>query len=93
MTLRQFVQDTIQNIDDFDANNINSIKKLIRLVIEDFQFGTEVEETEIEGNEVLYIASSVEEDLLSQIAEFAVGTEEETSIEAVFEGCVVRKYS
>ncbi|MCT8136727.1 hypothetical protein H1D32_02545 [Anaerobacillus sp. CMMVII] len=40
MTLKQFVLETINKIHDFDAKNRKSIKKLIRLAIEDLQFRT-----------------------------------------------------
>ncbi|RXJ00250.1 hypothetical protein DS745_12000 [Anaerobacillus alkaliphilus] len=87
MTLRQFVLEKIRNMENFDAKNRNSIKEVIRLAIEDFRFKSK------EKSEVLYLASNVEENLLSKIAEFALGSEEETSIESIYEGYViVRKY-
>ncbi len=87
MTLRQFVLEKIRSMENFDANNRNSIKEVIRLAIEDFRFKSK------ERAEVLYLASDVEENLLSKIAEFALGNEEETNIETIYEGYViVRKY-
>lgn len=92
MTLKQFVLEKIQNVEDFDAKNKNSIKEVIRLAIEDFRFKTR-ERVEEEGCEVLYLASNVEENLLSKIAGFALGNEDEINIESVYEGYViVRKY-
>ncbi|WP_261176596.1 DUF6407 family protein [Anaerobacillus sp. CMMVII] len=42
--------------------------------------------------EVLYLASGVEEKLLAKITEFAIGNEEEASIDSVYDGYVVRNY-
>ncbi|WNF38610.1 DUF6407 family protein [Bacillaceae bacterium IKA-2] len=92
MTLKYFVLDIIRKMDDFDAKNSNSIKKVIRIAIEDFRFKT-MEKIGDGGNGVLYLASDVEENLLSKIAEFAIDNGEETSIESVYEGhIIVRKY-
>ncbi|MFN7251416.1 MAG: DUF6407 family protein [Anaerobacillus sp.] len=94
MTLKQFVLNKIENINGFDTETSNCIKKVIRSTIKDFEFRSvvKVEETEAGRCEILYLASAVEEKLLSKIAEFAIGTEEETSIESIYEGYVVRNY-
>lgn len=94
MTLKQFVLNKIENISDFDTRTSKSIKKVIRSTIKDFKFRSvvKVKETETGGCEILYLASAVEEKLLSKIAEFAIGSEEEVSIESIYEGYVVRKY-
>lgn len=87
MTLRHFVQTIIKNMENFDATNRNSIKEVIRYAINDIGFKTK------EGYGVLYIPSHVEEKLISKIAGVALGNDEETSIDAIYEGYViVRKY-
>lgn len=92
MTLRHFVLSIIQKIENFDAKNINSIKEVIRIAIQDFRFKT-MERVGDDGCGVLYLASGVEENLLSKVAEFAIGNGEETSIESVYEGhLIIRKY-
>lgn len=92
MTLRHFVLDTIKKMESFDAKNINSIKEVIRIAIQDFRFKT-MEKTVDSGCGVLYLASHVEEDLLSKIAEFAIDNGEETSIASVYEGhIIIREY-
>jgi hypothetical protein len=94
MTLKQFVLNKIEKITDFDTRTSKSIKKVIRSSIKDFKFRSvvRVKETEAGRCEILYLASAVEEKLLSKIAEFAIGTEEETSIESIYDGYVVRNY-
>ncbi|MCT8136879.1 hypothetical protein H1D32_03380 [Anaerobacillus sp. CMMVII] len=90
VTLHKFVQDTIESMKDFDPNNRDCLKKVIRIAIDDFKFSSQEKVEELNGQEVLYIASVVEENLLSKIATLA--NEEEVSVEAVYEGHVVRKY-
>lgn len=92
MTLRHFVLDTIRRMDDFDAKNSNSIREVIRIAIQDFRFKT-MEKVGDGGCGVLFLASDVEENLLSKIAEFAIDNGEKTSIESVYEGhVIIRKY-
>lgn len=89
-----FVQESIHHIKGFDSTNSEDIKEVIRLAINHYGFKTEekVETTEVGKIEVIHLASIVEENMLSKIAELACGHEEETSIEVIYKGYVVRNY-
>lgn len=92
VTLQTFVQATIQQMDAFQKENKDHLKKLLTLGINQFQFKSSVKkETIPSGNyEVLYLASMAEENLLVKILELA--TEKEVDIEEIFEGNIVRRH-
>ncbi|WP_096199793.1 DUF6407 family protein [Bacillus sp. FJAT-45350] len=89
----EFVEDTIDNMKDFDSNDLNCIRESIRNAIHYYDLKSNVEETEAGRVEVLYITSMAEENMLLKIVELAVsGNVEQINLESVYESRVVRSH-
>lgn len=87
--LMDFVRDTIQQIKDFNSNDLNHVKEVIRLAIVYYDLKTF---EKFEEREILYIASIIEENMLSKIASLTIANGKESSIEYIYHGYVVRNY-
>lgn len=85
----QFVQEAVQKKVNFDSSNMEDIKTIIRLAFKYYELKTyEEDETG-----TIIIASMIEENILSKIANLASGNHNDgIDIEYVYEGNVVRNY-
>ncbi len=83
-----FVKVSTEKI-NFDSNNRCMVKEVIRQAIDYY----DLKSTEKEGeNEVLFLESAIEENILKKIAQIAMEDEEEGIIDLIYDGYVVRKH-
>ncbi|GAE35496.1 DUF6407 family protein [Halalkalibacter akibai] len=89
----EFVKETKQSLKEFDPNNDQHIKDIVRKAIQyyDLQSTEKVEDPE-KSVETLYVASMIEENILSKITELASENSELDSIEALYNGFIIRKH-
>ncbi|RXJ00351.1 hypothetical protein DS745_12530 [Anaerobacillus alkaliphilus] len=88
MNLSEFVQVATKNIVQFNPHNMDHLKELTRLAIDQFQLKSIVKKEE--GSEYLYLASMAEENILAKILELASG--KEISLEAIYNSQIIRKH-
>jgi hypothetical protein len=92
--LTVFVIETIEEINMFDCENMECIKKVIRKAIDFYNLKSyeEVEETHLGSIRFLHIHSIMEENILTKIVEVSRNSKTELDIEGVYEGHVIREY-
>ncbi len=92
--ITDFVYTTIEEMCNFDYENLECIKKVIRKAIDVYNLKSfeEVEETQSGAIRFLYLRSMMEENLLSKIVEVTRNSKTELDIEGVYEGHVIRDY-
>lgn len=92
-SFEEFAEEEIQAIDHFDASNHYHLRDIVRKAIDYYQLKSFVQ-VEIIGNrriETLHLASIVEENMLLKLAEIA-GNMDESSLEIIYDSCIVRKH-
>jgi hypothetical protein len=94
LNLIDFVIETIREINNFDCENKDCLKKIIRKAIDVYNLKSyeEIEENHLGVIRFLHIHSIIEENLLSKIVEASINCETELNIEGVYEGHVIRNY-
>lgn len=92
--LNDFVKTTVGGMDNFNKKNLECIKEVITEAIDFYKLKSyeEIEESQSGKIKFLHIHSIMEENLLSKIAEIAMGLNEGFNIEDVYEGFVIREY-
>ncbi|ADM36245.1 DUF6407 family protein [Bacillus spizizenii] len=92
--LTDFVMKAIEEINPFDRESIECMKKVIRKAIDFYHLKTyeEVEETHVGSVRFLHVHSIMEENMLSKIVVVIRNGETDLDIEGVYEGHVVREY-
>lgn len=92
--LQDFVKNTVDGMDNFDEKNLECIKEIVTEAIDFYKLKSyeEVEESQLGKIRFLHIHSIMEENLLSKIAEIAMGIDNGYYIEDVYEGHVIREY-
>ncbi|UHA58627.1 DUF6407 family protein [Metabacillus litoralis] len=92
--LTDFVIETIKEISNFNYENVECIKRVIRKAIDVYHLKSyeEVEETQTGVIRFLHIHSMLEENILSKIVEVSRNSETTLDIEGVYEGHVIRDY-
>lgn len=92
--LTDFVYATIKEINNFNDEDLECIKKVIRKAINAYHLKSyeEIEETQYGMIRFLHIHSMMEENLLSKIVEVATNREIELDIESVYKGHIIREY-
>ncbi|MCY8111722.1 DUF6407 family protein [Bacillus spizizenii] len=92
--LTDFVMKAIEEINPFDRESIEYMKKVIRKAIDFYHLKTyeEVEETHVGSVRFLHVHSIMEENMLSKIVVVIRNGETDLDIEGVYEGHVVREY-
>ncbi|MCY8901664.1 DUF6407 family protein [Bacillus spizizenii] len=92
--LTDFVMKAIEEINPFDRESIEYMKKVIRKAIDFYHLKTyeEVEETHVGSVRFLHVHSIMEENMLSKIVVVIRNGETDLDIKGVYEGHVVREY-
>ena len=92
--LKDFVKKTVAGMDNFDEKNLECIKEVVTEAIDFYKLNSyeEIEESQSGKLKFLHIHSIMEENLLSKIAEIAMGLNEGFNIEDVYEGRVIREF-
>lgn len=92
--LTDFVTKTIEEMNSFDRENMECIKKLIRKAIDFYHLESyeEVEETHSGNVRFLHVHSMMEENMLSKMIVVTRNGKTDLDIEGVYEGYVVREY-
>ncbi|MBK4205618.1 DUF6407 family protein [Bacillus spizizenii] len=92
--LTDFVMKTIEEMNRFDRENIECMKKVIRKAIDFYHLKSyeEVEETHVGSVRFLHVHSMMEENMLSKIVVVTRNGNTDLDIEGVYEGHVVREY-
>ncbi|WP_139365128.1 DUF6407 family protein [Litchfieldia alkalitelluris] len=90
--LFDFLKETIGEIEDFNENNLESLREIVRKTIKFYQMKSfeETEETDKGKISFLHIHSMAEENLLTKIVEIALNSEKD--IEFAYQGNIIRKY-
>jgi len=94
VNLHAFVIETTRTIVNFDGENIEDIKKVIRNALEFYNLHSyeEFETTELGSIRFLHVHSMIEENLLSKIVEIAMNGEGDLNIEGLYKGHIIRNY-
>ncbi|MCP8616335.1 DUF6407 family protein [Salirhabdus salicampi] len=92
--LIDFANEEKGKINNFDSNNTECIKKIIRKAIVFYALKSyeEVEKHHLGSIRILHIHSIVEENLLSKIVYELRNSQQDLNIEGVYEGYVIRDY-
>ncbi|MGQ9010526.1 DUF6407 family protein [Bacillus stercoris] len=92
--LTDFVTKTIEDMNSFDRENTECMKKVIRKAIDFYHLKSyeEVEETHLGSIRFLHIHSIMEENMLSKMIVVIRNGNTDLDIEGVYEGHVVREY-
>ncbi|MCA1031152.1 DUF6407 family protein [Bacillus timonensis] len=92
--LTDFVKNTIAGINNYEKDNLECNRELVRKAIEFYKMQSyeEVETTEQGTTKLLHVRSMAEENLLSKIVDIALERENECGIEEVYESRVIREY-
>ncbi|OIS68325.1 hypothetical protein A4A36_12120 [Bacillus subtilis] len=92
--LTDFVTKTIEDMNSFDRENMECMKKVIRKAINFYHLQSyeEVEETHLGSIRFLHIHSMMEENMLSKMIVVTRNGNTDLDIEGVYEGHVVREY-
>ncbi|OIR60203.1 hypothetical protein BLL41_16940 [Bacillus sp. FMQ74] len=92
--LTDFVTKTIEDMNSFDRENTECMKKVIRKAIDFYHLKSyeEVEETRLGSIRFLHIHSIMEENMLSKMIVVIRNGNTDLDIEGVYEGHVVREY-
>ncbi|MDL5143858.1 DUF6407 family protein [Bacillus atrophaeus] len=92
--LTDFVTKTIEEMSQFDLENIEYLKKIIRKAIDFYHLKSyeEVEETHLGSVRFLHVHSIMEENMLSKMIVVSRNCKIDLDIEGVYEGHVVREY-
>lgn len=93
-SITDFVTKTIEEMNSFDRENMECMKKVIRKAIHFYHLKSyeEVEETHLGSVRFLYVHSMMEENMLSKIVAVTRNGTTDLDIEGVYEGHVVREY-
>jgi hypothetical protein len=88
------VNETISQLENFDYDNLECIKKVVRKTIDFYKLKSheEVEKTDLGIIRVLHLHSIAEENLLSKIVEFSLNGDSDLSIEGVYKGHIIRNF-
>ena len=92
--LAQFTEEALLHLNIFDAANMSCVKEVIKLAITYYELKSEERVELVEGRniEVLYLHSMMEENILTKVVELTTGKKDEITIEAVYNGSIVRKH-
>ncbi|MEG7284110.1 DUF6407 family protein [Bacillus sp. 0909A] len=92
--LSDFVKRTIEEMSQFDRDNVECMKKVIRKAIDFYHLKSyeEVEETHLRSIRILHVHSMMEENMLSKMIVVLRNGKTDLDIEGVYEGHVVREY-
>ncbi|MED1121092.1 DUF6407 family protein [Bacillus atrophaeus] len=92
--LTDFVTKTIEEMSQFDRENMECLKKIIRKAIDFYHLKSyeEVEETHLGSVRFLHVHSIMEENMLSKMIVVSRYCKTDLDIEGVYEGHVVREY-
>ncbi|MGY0431353.1 DUF6407 family protein [Bacillus rugosus] len=92
--LPDFVTETIEEMSQFDHDNMECVKKVIRKAIDFYHLKSyeEVEETHLGSVRFLHVHSMMEENMLSKMIVVSRNGKTDLDIEGVYEGHVVREY-
>ncbi|MCY8498677.1 DUF6407 family protein [Bacillus atrophaeus] len=92
--LTDFVTKTIEEMSQFDHENMECLKKIIRKSIDFYHLKSyeEVEETHLGSVRFLHVHSIMEENMLSKMIVASRNCKTDLDIEGVYEGHVVREY-
>ncbi|OZM56908.1 hypothetical protein CIB95_09055 [Lottiidibacillus patelloidae] len=94
INFEDFVIKTVNNISNFDNENMDCIKQVVKEAIACYKLKSyeEIEETKSGAVKILHIHSMAEENLLSKVVQSAIKGDNTYNVEAVYEGRVVREY-
>ncbi|MGG0777242.1 DUF6407 family protein [Bacillus rugosus] len=94
VNLPDFVTKTIEEMSQFDRDNMECVKKVIRKAIDFYHLKSyeEVEETHLGSVRFLHVHSMMEENMLSKMIVVSRNGKTDLDIEGVYEGHVVREY-
>ncbi len=92
--LNDFVNETVRKLDNYDEENLETLKELVRKAIDFYNLKSreEIETTDLGTLKVLHLHSIIEENLLSKVIELAIKGDFYLSVEAVYEGHIIRYY-
>ncbi|WP_246939525.1 DUF6407 family protein [Bacillus pinisoli] len=94
MSLHDFIQQQIEMIQGFDSSNNQNIQEVVRKTIKHYQLKSfeELEESSNGTLIYLYIHSMAEENILNRVVTLSTNMNSDMSVEAVYEGKVIRQY-
>ncbi|MDG5785973.1 DUF6407 family protein [Evansella sp. AB-P1] len=94
MNLQDFVNETINEIENFDTKNEECIKEVVRKAIVFYKLHSyeEIEETDEGTICLIYLHSIIEENLLSKIVAFAIDSDVHLDVEGLYQGKVIRNF-
>ncbi|MEC1550355.1 DUF6407 family protein [Bacillus rugosus] len=94
VNLPDFVTKTIEEMSQFDRDNMECMKIVIRKAIDFYHLKSyeEVEETHLGSVRFLHVHSMMEENMLSKMIVVSRNGKTDLDIEGVYEGHVVREY-
>ncbi|MEG7379998.1 DUF6407 family protein [Bacillus subtilis] len=92
--LTDFVTKTIEEMNPFDRENIECMKKVMRKAIDFYHLKSyeEVEETHLGSVRFLHVHSIIEENMLSKMIVVTRNSKTDLDVEDVYAGHVVREY-